>query len=61
MLIFLRIPAILGGGEIHSISLSHILFVEKSEQMSIWCDFCEPKLNTMSIVQRLLSVNILSK
>jgi methylaspartate ammonia-lyase len=59
VLIYVQIPAILEG--VHSISLSHILFVKKSEQMSIWFDFCELKFNTISIVQRLPSVNILSK
>jgi hypothetical protein len=47
VLISVRIPAILG--RVHSISLSHILFVKKCEQMSIWFDFCELKFNTISI------------
>jgi hypothetical protein len=46
--ICVRIPAILG--RVHSISLSHILFVKKCEQ-SIWFDFCELKFNTISIVR----------
>jgi hypothetical protein len=32
-------------------TMSHILFVKKSEQMSIWFDFCELKFNTISIVR----------
>jgi hypothetical protein len=49
MLIGVQISAILG--RIHSILLSHILFIEKSEQVSIWFDFCELKFNTISIVR----------
>jgi hypothetical protein len=35
---------------------AYILFVKKSEQMSIFFDFCELKFNTISIMQRLLSM-----
>jgi hypothetical protein len=56
VLICVRIPAILG--RVHFILLSHILFVKKCEQMSIWFDFCELKFNTISIVRAEINDNI---
>jgi hypothetical protein len=46
VLICVRIPTILG--KVYSISLSHILFVKKCEQMLIWFDFCELKFCSMT-------------
>jgi hypothetical protein len=60
MLIFVLIPAVSRKGTLYFTS-AYFLFVKKSEQMPIWFDFCELKFNTISIVQRLLSVNILPK
>jgi hypothetical protein len=43
-----------GEGTLYFTTYRIVLFVKKSEQMSIWFDFCELKFNTISIVLVLI-------